>query len=288
MPMRNPFVHQVWRQLRNRTLGQNLSYTFGRFHAVRLAYAQFRALGQRLNPPTSLGVSSGSRVEPFDVDAAIAGLSSDAVFRPVTLTSQTVSELRDLARRSPCANWGDGRRFHAQEVRAGRLPDGTRSIIGEVSDAPSSEVVRDISEDPRILSAVAGYLGYLPAKRFVRLLWSFASDASLEERRAAGQTFLFHFDVQSYNFIYANFYLTNVDASSGAHVMISGSHRRKPIGWLLQSANRNDEEIRSYYGPEELVIAGGAGEGFLQDSSCYHKALIPMSADRLMLQIRYY
>ncbi len=288
MPTQNPFVRQVWQQLRTRSPGQNLSYTFGRFHAVRLGYAQLRALGQRLRPPQSLGRSSGLRLKPFDPATAIARLRSDAVFRPVTLTPQAVTELRQLATSSPCANWGDDRRFHAQEVRDGRLPDGTRAIIGEVVDAPSNEIVRDIAEDPKVLQTVVGYLGYLPQNRFVRLIWSFASDASLEERRAAGQTFMFHFDVQSYNFLYANFYLTDVDTSSGAHVMIAGSHRHKPIGWLLKSANRSDEEIHAQYGSQELVIEGPAGEGFLQDSSCYHKALAPVTTDRLMLQIRYY
>jgi hypothetical protein len=288
MPTQNPFVRQVWQQLRTRSPAQNLSYTFGRFHAVRLGYARLRALQQRLRPPQSLGISSGSRVKPFDPIAAVDRLRSDAVFRPVTLTPQAVAELRQLAASSPCANWGDDRRFHAREVHDGRLPDGTRVIIGEVVDAPSNEVVRDISEDPKVLKTVIGYLGYLPQNRFVRLIWSFASDASLEERRAAGQTFMFHFDVQSYNFLYANFYLTDVDTRSGAHVMIAGSHRHKPIGWLLKSANRSDEEIHGHYGSQELVIEGPAGEGFLQDSSCYHKALAPVTADRLMLQIRYY
>jgi hypothetical protein len=226
-------------------------------------------------------------VVSFDVAAAVQGLRSDAVFRPVRLAPRAVAALRELAQNTVCVNWGDERRYHAREVRAGRLPDGARAIIGEVADAPGSDAVRDISEDPRMLEAVKGYLGYAPASRVVRLLWSFASDASLAERRAAGQTFMFHFDVQSYNFLYANFYLTDVDAQSGAHVMIAGSHRRKPISWLLKSANRGDDEIHGYYGPDELVITGSAGEGFLQDSSCYHKALVPLGADRLMLQIRY-
>jgi hypothetical protein len=284
---RNPFARQVWQKLRKRSFQRNLSYALGRFHAVRLAYAHWRGLDQRFRRAPSLGASSGASVEPFDVAAAVRGLRSDAVFRPVTLSAKAVADLRELAQSGVCVNWGDERRYRAAEVRAGRLPDGTRAIIGEIAEAPSHPAVRDISEDPRVLGAVARYLGYVPAQRIVRLLWSFASDASLAERRAAGQTFLFHFDVQSYNFLYANFYLTDVDATSGAHVMIAGSHRRKPIGWLLQSANRGDDEIHRYYGPGELVIAGRAGEGFLQDSSCYHKALVPQTADRLMLQIRY-
>ena len=49
-----------------------------------------------------------------------------------------------------------------------------------------------------------------------------------------------------------------------------------------------DAEARETYGPEaERLIEGPAGSGFLEDTSCYHKALAPVSADRLMLQFRY-
>jgi hypothetical protein len=37
----------------------------------------------------------------------------------------------------------------------------------------------------------------------------------------------------------------------------------------------------------ERVMEGAAGFGFLEDSSCYHKALPPLSGDRLILQLRY-
>jgi hypothetical protein len=71
--------------------------------------------------------------------------------------------------------------------------------------------------------------------------------------------------------------------------MVLGSHSEKPAGWLFGSARRSDDEIGAHYAPDRVqVIEGGPGQGFLQDSSCYHKALAPKEADRLMLHIRYY
>jgi hypothetical protein len=227
-------------------------------------------------------------VEPFDVSAAVSAVRSDAVFRPLRLTSETVVKLGEFARSSPSFNWGDRKIFHAEEVRAGRLPDGTRSIVGEVVEAPQNPLVRGVSENPGLVEAVTRCLGFVPTRRYIRLLWSFVSDASPEERERAGQTIRYHFDVQSYSFLYANFYLTDVDLYSGAHAMIAGSHRAKPLRWLIGSANRSDEDIVRHYTTPEMFIEGPAGEGFLQDSSCYHKALIPRTHDRLMLQIRYY
>jgi hypothetical protein len=71
--------------------------------------------------------------------------------------------------------------------------------------------------------------------------------------------------------------------------MVSGSHRKKPVSWLFGSSRQTDAAIQSHYGSEKvLVIEGPPGTGFLQDSSCYHKALAPRSHNRLMLQIRYF
>jgi hypothetical protein len=139
------------------------------------------------------------------------------------------------------------------------------------------------------LSVVSGYLGYSPSAMTIRLMWSFASDFPPQVRRSAGQTVDYHFDVHSYNFVYANYYLTDTDARSGAHVMVLGSHRDKPFRWLLGSARQPDDAIVRHYGRDrEWLIQGPAGYGFIQDSSCYHKALAPLERDRLMLQVRYF
>jgi hypothetical protein len=96
------------------------------------------------------------------------------------------------------------------------------------------------------------------------------------KRKVATQTTEFHFDVHSYNFAYAAYYLLDTDRNNGAHVMITHSHKDKPTAWLFGSANQKDDVIYAHY-PEDkvLIIEGMAGTGFWQDSSCYHKALPP-------------
>ena len=56
---------------------------------------------------------------------------------------------------------------------------------------------------------------------------------------------------------------------------------------LLHSANQPDEVVLTHFGKEsEVFVEGGAGYGFLEDASCYHKAMAPKTRERLMLQIR--
>jgi hypothetical protein len=168
------------------------------------------------------------------------------------------------------------------------LPSGELAVLADVLEAPKSDAVRRVADDPFVLSVLARYMGYVPSRRTIRLIWSFVCDAADETRLSEGQTVAYHFDVESYNFVYANYYLTDVSVRSGAHTMIVGSHDDKPLSWLFGPASRSDADIRAHYAADrEIVIEGKAGLGFVQDASCYHRALAPVEHDRLMLQIRY-
>ena len=68
----------------------------------------------------------------------------------------------------------------------------------------------------------------------------------------------------------------------------SGPRRREGCPLLLRVARLADAEAQAVYGRDaERIMEGRAGFGFLEDSSCYHKALPPQSGDRLILQLRY-
>ncbi len=121
------------------------------------------------------------------------------------------------------------------------------------------------------------------------LHWSFASDMSDEERRQLQHVVIdYHYDVGGYNFAYASFYITDCDRNSGAHVMMKRSHNRKPLRMLMGSAHASEASVRKLYGIEnEITIEGPAGTGFIQDTSCYHRASPPTQGDRLMLAVRF-
>ncbi|WP_171093293.1 hypothetical protein [Usitatibacter rugosus] len=179
--------------------------------------------------------------------------------------------------------------FQYDQVRDGRLPNGESAVIAVVVGADQHPLVLQIANDPQVREIVRRYLGYAPPRLNIRLLWSFVTSVPDAERIAAAQTIDYHFDVQSYNFIYANYYLSDVDTRSGAHAMILASHRKKPLPWLLGSVRQGRDAVLERYGADsEVVIQGPAGFGFIQDASCYHKAIAPVDRERLMLQIRYY
>jgi hypothetical protein len=70
--------------------------------------------------------------------------------------------------------------------------------------------------------------------------------------------------------------------------MMKRSHKKKPLRMLLGSAAASEDAVRKQYGIEnEITIEGPAGTGFVQDTSCYHRATPPTAGDRLMLAVRF-
>lgn len=281
-------IKSAARILLHRGVGGTARYSLGRFASVRQSYGLARGLQQRLRPQPDL-VSRTTCFEEFSPASAAASVRSTAVWQGLRLPEPLTRSLREFAETSPLEHWGDRQILRASEIRGGLRPDGRPAVLASVVDAEQNADVQRIVNDPRLREAVSRCLGYRPTKSHVRFMVSWASPATREDRSRAGQTIDYHFDVHDFNFVYVNIYLTHCDARSGAHAMILGSHVQKPVRWLFASARRTDDEIRSWYSPEkEIVIEGPAGSGFIQDSSCYHKALPPIDRDRYMFQIRYF
>lgn len=280
----------VLRALQDRSLRQNLPYALGRFPPVRRLYSRLIAGAQVLGAVPGLKARPAPSLFPdLDPEVAIQHIREHAAHFDLRLPGPLVAALTDFAAKARLRIWGSTTTCAMAEVANGRLPSGEPVVLADVLGVDSCTAARQVALDPSVMQTVSGYLGYAPIGVDIRLLASFVGDFSDEERRASGQTIEYHFDVHSYNFMYANYYLTDVDQDSGAHVMALGSHTDKPMRWMLSSARRPDDDIVTRYSPTRIrMIEGPAGLGFIQDSSCYHKVLAPVRHNRLMLHLRYY
>lgn len=277
------FAFRVAHRIRSDGL-QVLPWILGRFYIVRCLYSfQRRALGK-----TQIDRSGNTIFPGVDIAEALEAIHRHAVYLRVRIPDEYVNELRTFAATQPLTVKNGPAGFRYQDVKNGRLPDGEVVTLAQIRGIQDHPVAKRIAEDPVALAVLAGYLGYAPRYE-IRLYWSFVTDANLELRQRTGQTVEYHYDVHAYNFAYAAYYLTDTDDSSGAHVMVTGSHREKPTAWLFGSSRKSDQEVNERYTANRiLTISGKAGDGFWQDSSCYHKALPPRTSDRLLLQVRYY
>lgn len=275
----------------SRIKSKDLAYLLGRFRMVRLGYSSARGAAE-IFKRKPVGRWSLPTVFP---DAAVSEIvqtiRDDAVFVGLNLPKLLVDQILEFALSQPLHAIYDptGPTFFYSEVKDGVAADGRKMPIGGISKPERCAAVQKVIDDPILRSIVRKYLGHEPRKIVTILDWSFASSMNDEERRALKHGVIdYHYDVGGYSFVYASFYITDTNRFSGAHVMMKRSHKSKPLKMLLGSARATPEAVYKQFGQEnELTIEGPAGTGFVQDTSCYHRASPPTRGDRLMLAIRF-
>ena len=274
--------------LLSRLFKQPPSYIFGRFLAVRRMYSLLRRLIPSLHFDFG-GIQKETIFKQLVVSNAVQELRETAVAFGFDLTDDIVNEIQEFASSCELKACNVPYKFCYKDIDKGTLPDGTVLAIGYSVYPLECEAVQKVLYDPSLNMAVKDYLGYQPNNYEVRRYYSFAAELTDDERRKRNQTIDYHFDVHAFNFCYAHFYISDTDKYSGAHELVKSSHKDKPLKCLLSSARKSDIEISEYYDEGRVVlIEGKAGTGFLEDTSCYHKALAPVSHDRLLLQIRFF
>ena len=266
----------------------DVQYVLGRFKTVRVAYGGARRL---MDPPIRRRNGEATLFPGVDVDHVIRTIREEAVFVGLKLPSEIVAEIDAFGRSEPLYAGYDpsGPKFRYADVTRGIAADGRPVPIGGIKDPARCPAVQAVVNDPVLREVVHGYLGHEPRKVMTILDWSFASGFSDQERRQLRHHVIdYHYDVGGFNFVYASFYITDTDRNSGAHVMMKRSHDKKPLRMLLGSAVASQAAVRQQYGMEnEITIEGPAGTGFVQDTSCYHRATPPTHGDRLMLAVRF-
>lgn len=275
-------------------------YVFGRFAVARDAYSGLRSARDFVAGDRPMRIGDLYRPTTADVAVApsnmlatvkssrqqVAEMRAQSYSLGPSLTPQAAALLATEARSRPLHAQGDA----ASCGTLGTLTAEQRNqfAFASVGDASSIPAVRALAGDPALYDAARLFLRYRPREVSIWLFWSFANRLSAEHRRSVYQTIDYHYDVDGMNFMYANFYLLDTTRTNGAHALIAGSHRRKGLRQLLGIARIGDDEAKAIYGADaERIIEGPAGSGFLEDTSCYHKALPPQTGDRLMLQLRY-
>lgn len=270
----------------------DLHRTVGRFKFARQTYSFYQNKRQQLNADfyrSRLAPRSESFLTGISPTVCVKKLREKGVSLGLQLPASDVEEVYQFACASLCHEPGFEEEFCADEVEVGRL--GERHVFrGLVENPRNCPAVEQVAEDPSLLQIARDYLRYWPSQVVPHLTWSFVSGLPADQQRGFYPPLNYHYDVAGYNFMTAYFYITDVDALSGAHVMIERSHNKKPPHTLFSpfSGIHSAQRVLDYYGKEsELLIEGKAGFGFVQDPSCFHKLLSPLKSRRLLPQIRY-
>lgn len=232
-------------------------------------------------------VSPGTIFHAAWIPRAVTNLRDHGFYTGLQLPARLIQQLTLHAEKSHCFRLpSDSERFLIGEVKNGRSPRGGVVAVADVE--ASCPAASQIAGDATLVEIARQYLGYSPSRVAIRLYWSPMAGLSDNERRWAGQTIDYHYDIERSPTLYAYFYLSDVDRRRGAHVVIAGSHRDKPLRLKWASTRQRESVVLKRYGSSRaIILEGKAGFGFLEDPACFHKVLPPALSHRLMLQLRY-
>ncbi len=265
----------------------------GRFLWMRNLYSIVRNLQQRSNPKSILWPSPLPKpmvALNLPVPDMLQALWEDAVSFGLYLPPEAVNQIHQYANQQACVEPGYAKTFTINDMDAeGRLPDGHLPFRALVNNPTNCPVIKQLEQDFNLLRLAKDYLGYFPDRISCHLTWSLATQLSQTEVEQKYPAANYHYDIAGYNFATAYFYITPVlDQADGPHMMFPRSHREKPFSMLLQSGRQTAETLYRCYGKaSESMILGGAGFGFFQDPSCFHRVHPPTRNHRLLLQLRY-
>ena len=95
------------------------------------------------------------------------------------------------------------------------------------------QAIQKIAEDPKLWEIAAKYLETKPILIDTRLWWTFVLEEAVNKSLSRSLPYTFHYDLEDYRFIKFMFYLKNIDKSSGSHVCVQGSHKKKKLNAQL-------------------------------------------------------
>lgn len=147
------------------------------------------------------------------------------------------------------------------------------------------EEMYEISADPLLLTIVHQYMGVPPI--FDTPVIFLNSTAQVNEKGLSDTAQLYHHDLHRLQFVKLFMYLTDVDAESGPHAMIQGTHRSRPDVMWADGRRTDDEVKKAGILDKEARITGKAGTLFLVDTSALHKGVHPTEKARLLAQVQY-
>jgi hypothetical protein len=261
-------------------------YVMGRFQPVRNAAAlYYRCLPVRKAIVRGLSPN----VENVDIERVVSSLRKDGVANGLALRSEALEELTSFCNDAVC--FGNGQRqypFLLDNLAEAETAHGLKFTIGRYLGALTTcPRLQSLTCDPILLAIASRYFRTEPVLVGARIWWSFPASSNDDRQRRDGQQF--HFDLDDYRALSFFFYLYDVDDRSGPHVVVKGSHRWKPLRYLVSlGKSKSREEIIAAYGRDQVVtIRGRAGSGFVEDLFCYHKGDHPRSRGRLLLQLRF-
>lgn len=194
---------------------------------------------------------------------------------PGLLSGQEVTDIKEFMQSKQLHDRARGGRVFTIDT----VPDDARIGDYELKDIIVCPHILALANSPSLLCLAAHYIGCKPTLSALGMRWSFpGSEASSILQK-------FHRDVEDWRFVKIFVYLTDVDADSGPHVYVRGSHLDNGSMW---AHSYSDGSVEREHGVGSIInVTGPAGFGFAADTAGIHKGAVPLQHTRCLLQFQY-
>ena len=264
----------------------NLFYVLGRFKLIRQLTKKFRTL---VNKEKIIIHSNNNHLaDQVDLSNTLEKLNKEGYCEGLKLNKDVLDKLLLLSSSSDYID-SNNRIFKSlKSINEYNNKNNKPCCLLKLTNVELNKLANNISRDKHLLNLVNNYLGYIN-KIESKVQWSTVCNTTNDWREENGQTVTYHYDVHDLNFVYVFFYLTDCNITSGAHQIIKGSHVKKNFfTHLVGSVKQTEKDLKKYFIKDKFItIEGEKGSGFIEDTSCFHRALPPLDKPRLTLQIRY-
>jgi hypothetical protein len=263
-------------------------YILGRFKTIRFLYKTFNKVK---SSKMLIEKSKISYIEPIiDKNLVLKDVQNEGLYNGLKLKDNILKKILKLSYNSKFVTTYDKKEFNSiDEINSFNLDNKKPYCLANLKNIELEILAQNISKDENLINLAKNYLGSVN-KIDTKIQFSSVCEATDDWREQNEQTITFHYDVHHLNFLYIFFYITDCDKNSGAHEMVKGSHiNKKFFKHLIGSARQNKKSLEFDYSKEKFInVEGKAGHGFIEDTSCFHRARIPINNGRIALHFRYY
>jgi len=265
-------------------------YILGRFKTIKYFYKKTQIIRNKSSKKIIKEKNNKYLKFNLNVNLVKDELEHKGFYSGLELKDETLKYLINLSNRSELVSTINQKKFISfKEVNDYNKSNDKPYCLLNLINPEINNIAEKISRDKNLLDIANNYLGKVN-NIDTRIQWSPVCIATDKWRELNQQTVTFHYDVHHLNFLYIFFYLTECDKDFGAHELIKGSHiNKKFFKHLMGSARQSLENLKKDYNQNDFIkIEEQAGCGFIEDTSCYHRARAPKNKPRLALQFRYY
>jgi len=169
---------------------------------------------------------------------------------------------------------------HGAALRQGVDSSGLFDIHEE--DLMRQAAIQDYATNPTWLWIAGRYFGAPPVHDETVAWWTFPQSAEYASQNAQ----LFHSDRRRLSFVKFFTYLSDVTDRNGPHVVVPGSHRKRPFG-LRRDRRYEDAEVAAGCRNAPLEVVGPAGTVIAVDTQALHKGKMLDDGHRLILEFQF-